>query len=66
MDIIMIGIVIFIGMVIVIGLSMHFILKENNNVKISKSIIYSFKNKCKDDLDELIEFSKSNNTKYKI
>lgn len=59
--------VIFIAMlVIIIGLLTYFILKETKNVIISKSIIYSFKNKCGDNLDELIEFSKSNNSKYKI
>ena len=59
--------VIFIAMlVIIIGLSTYFILKETKNVIISKSIVFSFKNKCEDNLDELIEFSKSNNPKYKI
>lgn len=65
MDII-IGIIFIIVLAIVIGLSVYFILKENKNVIISKSILYFFNDKDSDNLDELIEFSKSNNLKYKI
>lgn len=66
MDII-IAILFLAVLVIITGLSTYFILKEPNNVKISKDIVYYFEEKCDDNLDELIEFSKShNNTKYKI
>lgn len=65
MDII-IGIIFIIVLAIVTGLSVYFILKENKNVIISKSILYFFNDKDSDNLDELIEFSKSNNLKYKI
>ena len=65
MDII-IGIIFIIVLAIVIGLSVYFILKENKNVIISKSILYFFNDKDSDNLDELIEFSKSNNLNYKI
>ena len=65
MDII-IAILFIAVLVIIIGLSTYFILKETNNVTISKNIVYYFEEKCEDNLDELIEFSKSNNTKYKI
>ena len=65
MDII-IAILFLAVLVIIIGLSTYFILKETNNVTISKNIVYYFEEKCKDNLDELIEFSKSHNTKYKI
>lgn len=65
MDII-IGIIFIIVLAIVTGLSVYFILKENKNVIISKSILYFFNDNDSDNLDELIEFSKSNNLKYKI
>lgn len=65
MDII-IGIIFIIVLVIVTGLSVYFILRENKNVIISKSIIHFFNDKDSDNLDELIKFSKSNNLKYKI
>lgn len=65
MDII-IGIIFIIVLAIVIGLSVYFILKENKNIIISKSILYFFNDKDSDNLDELIKFSKSNNLKYKI
>ena len=64
MDII-IAILFIAVLVIIIGLLTYFTLKEPSN-KISKDIIYYFEEKCEDNLDELIEFSKSNNTKYKI
>lgn len=68
MDIIMIGLVIFAGMIIVIGFLMYFILKEDHNVRISKKILYFFKQKCEDDFDELIKFKKSHKShnNYKI
>ena len=66
MNIITIGIIIFVGLMIVVGLSMYFILKDTDDVRNSKNIVYFFNNKCEDDFDELIEFSKSNDTKYKI
>lgn len=65
MDII-IGIIFIIVLVIVTGLSVYFILRENKNVIICKSILYFFNDKDSDNLDELIKFSKSNNLKYKI
>lgn len=66
MDII-IAIVFIAVLAIITGLLTYFILKkETRNVIISKNIVYFFKDKCEDDLDEMIEFSKSNNTKYKI
>lgn len=65
MDII-IGVIFIIVLVIVTGLSVYFILKENKNVIISKSILYFFNDKDSDNLDELIKFSKSNNLKDKI
>lgn len=64
MDII-IAILFLAVLVIITGLSTYFILKEPSN-KISKDIIYYFEEKCEDNLDELIEFSKSHNTKCKI
>ena len=65
MDII-IAILFIAVLVIIIGLSTYFILKETNNVTISKNIVYYFEEKCEDNLDELIEFSRLHNTKYKI
>ena len=65
MDII-IAIVFLAVLVIISGLSTYFILKETNNVTISKNIVYYFEEKCEDNLDELIDFSKLHNTKYKI
>lgn len=65
MDII-IGIIFIIVLAIVTGLSVYFILRENKNVIICKSILYFFNDKDSDNLDELIKFSKSNNLKYKI
>lgn len=62
MDII-IAILFIAVLVIITGLSTYFIL---NNVTISKNIVYYFEEKCEDNLDELIEFSKLHNTKYKI
>ena len=64
MDII-IAILFIAVLVIIIGLLTYFTLKEPSN-KISKDIIYYFEEKCEDNLDELIEFSKLHNTKYKI
>lgn len=59
--------VIFVAiLVIIIGLLTYYFLKEPKNVIISKNIIFSFKNKYENNLDELIEFSKSNNSKYKL
>lgn len=65
MDIIII-IGIIVGIMIVTCLFFYFNLKEDTNARISKNIVYFFKDQCKDDLDELVEFSKSNDTKYKI
>ncbi len=48
-------------------LTIYFILKESNDIKLSQSILYSFRQKENDgDLDELIEFSKTHVHKYKI
>lgn len=65
MDII-IAIIFIVTLVIVVGIIIYFELKETKVTKTSKSILFSFKNNCKDDLDELIKFSKTNNSKYKI
>ncbi len=66
MDII-IGIIFVAILAIIIGLQIYFLLKEDTiNVKISKNIAYSIKDKCEDNLDDLIEFSKSHKSKYKI
>lgn len=52
MDII-IAIVFIVVLVITVGLTMYLSFKKNKKVMIS----------CEDDLDKLIEFSKSNNSK---
>lgn len=55
------------ALVVSVVLTMYFTLKESNDIKLSKSILYSFKQKENDgDLDELIEFSKTHVHKYKI
>ena len=51
---------------IITGIFAYFKLKEPKNVKISKDILFGFTNECENNLDELIEFSKSHNSKYKI
>ena len=67
MDIIMVVIFVLLG-AFVTGLSMYFILKEDEKVEKSKSILDYFKVKCEDEdnLDDLIEFSKLHKFKYKI
>lgn len=58
--------ILYIGcFVISLGVAI-FVLKDRRNVKLSKSILYSFKQKENDDLDELIEFSKTHVHKYKV
>ena len=65
MDII-IAILFLAVLVIISGLLTYFTLKEPSN-KISNDIVYYFEEKCENNLNELIGFSKShNNTKYKI
>ena len=56
------------GLVISVVVIMYFALKgAMNDNELSKSILYSFKQKGEDDdLDELIEFSKTHVHKYKI
>ena len=55
------------GLAISVVFTMYFALKDSNNAKLSKSVLYSFRQKGNNDnLDELIEFSKTHIHKYKI
>lgn len=55
------------GLAISVVFTMYFALKDSNNTKLSKSVLYSFRQKGNNDnLDELIEFSKTHIHKYKI
>ena len=65
MDVI-IAVIFVILLAIVTGLSMYVILKKDDNVRTSENILYHFKDKCEDNLDDLIEFSKKHKFKYKI
>ena len=56
---IIIAVIFIVTLVIVVGIIIYFELKETKGSKTSKSILFSFKNNCKDDLDELIKFSKN-------
>lgn len=66
MDIV-IGVITIATLVMIIGLSAYVTLKkQTKDVIISESIVYFFKDKSEDNLDELIKFSKLNNSEYKI
>lgn len=59
--------VFFVALVVNVIFIVYFALKESNDVKLSKSILYSFKQKeSEGNLDELIEFAKAHPHKYKI
>lgn len=69
MDIV-IGVITIATSVMIIGLSVYVTLKkQTEDFIISKKVVFFFKDKSEDNednLDELIKFSKSNNSEYKI